>query len=150
MWGHYLTGETKCYPYLLKSKINSNFCFWPCFLPKIIFANVYVPFPCNFFEAFHWPSDHMISSRLLIRCEKKNFCQRQRKKNIGATICIGGEISCLPYAGFLIVIIKDFIRKLQLESILDLGKSPNNKTCTFTFMPFLVDTLLKVQYWFRI
>ena len=27
---------------------------------------LYVPFPCNFFQASHWPSDHMINSRPLI------------------------------------------------------------------------------------
>ena len=34
-----ITGETQCYPYLLQSKLNSDFCFWPCFLQKISFAH---------------------------------------------------------------------------------------------------------------
>ena len=37
---------------------------------------------------------------------KQKFCQplcrRQRKTNLGATIRIGQEIWCLPYAGFLL------------------------------------------------
>ena len=28
---------------------------------QCLFIYVYVPFPCNIFEAPHWPSDHMIS-----------------------------------------------------------------------------------------
>ena len=31
---------------------------------------VYVPFPCNLFQASHWPSDHMIRSQLLIGLSK--------------------------------------------------------------------------------
>ena len=38
MWGHYLTGDTQRYYYLLKSKQISNFCLWLCFLPKKIAA----------------------------------------------------------------------------------------------------------------
>ena len=35
VWSHFLTVETQHYSYLLKSKQNSNFCLWLCFLPKI-------------------------------------------------------------------------------------------------------------------
>ena len=37
----------------------------------------------------------------------------------------------------LSVIIKHFIRKLLSKLILDCGKDPNQKTCTFTFMPLM-------------
>ena len=46
---------------------------------------------------------------------------------------------------FLIVVIWDFIEKLPLELSFDLGKCPNYKTYTFTFMPFLVRALPEVQ-----
>ena len=35
--------------------------------------------------------------------EKSRGKKRKKKKSIGATICIGQEILCLPYAGFLCV-----------------------------------------------
>ena len=55
-----------------------------------------VPFPCNFFEASHWPSDHMIRFHPLIAMQIAYLI------GIGASICIGQEIRCLPYAGFLV------------------------------------------------
>ena len=80
---------------------------------------------------------------------------------IGPTIRIGRESWCLPYAGFLFflllkiltekpiflltVIIYHFIRKLLSKLILDHGKCPNQKACTFTFMRFLVGALPEVQ-----
>ena len=35
------------------------------------------------------------------KIDMKLACNILMKKNIGATICIGQEIRCLPYAGFL-------------------------------------------------
>jgi hypothetical protein len=46
---------------------------------------------------------------------------------------------------FRIVIIWYFMEKLLSDSILDLAKCPNQKTCTFTFMRFLVGALPEVQ-----
>ena len=37
------------------------------------------------------------------------------------------------------------MRKMLSDLILDLGKCPNRKTCTFTFMHFPVGALPKVQ-----
>ena len=39
--------------------------------------------------------------------------------------------------------------KLLSNLILDLAKCPNQKTCTFTFMHFLIGALPEVQNWFR-
>ena len=37
------------------------------------------------------------------------------KKNLGATICIGREIRCLPYAGFF--------NKLSVITLVDIGEN---------------------------
>ena len=72
----------------------------------------------SFFKASHWPWDHMISSKAIIKFfkkknkknKKKNFVNFSNQKKsfifnyvcfgIDATIRIGREIQCLPYAGF--------------------------------------------------
>ena len=54
-----------------------------------------------------------------------------------------------PQKKFRTVIIQDFMRKLLSKMILDLGKCPKQKTCTFTFMRFLVGALPEVQNHFR-
>ena len=85
-----------------------------------------VPFHAIFFEASHWPSDHMISLRPLIGQPPAGGEERKEEKKeggdflfflliffvclkapwqplqncIGPTIRIGREIRCLPYAGF--------------------------------------------------
>ena len=43
-----------------------------------------------------------------------------------------------------IVIIYYFMRKLLSNSILNLAKCPNQKTCTFTFMRFPIGVLPEV------
>ena len=50
---------------------------------------------------------------------------------------------------FRIVIIQHFMIKLLSQLILDHGKCPNQKTCAFTFMRFLVGALSEVQNCFR-
>ena len=44
-------------PYCQPCAISTTFFFCICFL----FICFSVPFSCNFFEASHWPTDHMIT-----------------------------------------------------------------------------------------
>ena len=46
-----------------------------------------------------------------------------------------------------IVIMSYFMKKMLSDSILDLAKCPNRKTCTFTFMRFSFGALSEVQNW---
>ena len=69
-----------------------------------MFIYRYVSFPYNFLEASHWPSDHMEGGGGEKEEAISPFFDASGNKNIGASICIGQEILCLPYAGFFQVI----------------------------------------------
>ena len=56
-----------------------------------------------FFKVFHWPSDHIISSRPLIGQPSPPSPPQfflYAPFDIGATIRIGQDIPCLPYEFF--------------------------------------------------
>ena len=61
--------------------------------------SVYVSFPCNLFWAFSVALRVPVTLLLFQICLPNYCCDAH---GIGASICIGWESYCLPYAGFLL------------------------------------------------
>ena len=78
---------------------------------KLAYLNIYVlNYICMknieyWFEHYCFEEEEKIKNKIFGGGEGKKCCQplfrRQRKKNLGATMCIGREIRCLPCGVFL-------------------------------------------------
>ena len=99
--------ESQC---LLYTEFSQNRPLGPfCLVVPSPSVSISSPLHSLFFEASHWPWDHIISSRPLIGQPPQMFLFLFLMQNAylivsGASICIGWEIRCLPYAGFFFIV----------------------------------------------